>query len=79
MKLTVLRARSYSELRLGLEPTCHARTQTQPKPSLGLKPMVLIRITHPVSGLTEVQFLHVSTQKELSERQSDQQEIDLLR
>ena len=33
----------------------------------------------PVSGLTEVQVLHVSTQKEFSERQSDGQEIDLLR
>ena len=33
----------------------------------------------PVSGLTEVQVLHVSVQKEFSERQSDKQEIDLLR
>ena len=32
-----------------------------------------------MSGLTEVQVLHVSVQKELSERQSDRQEIDLLR
>ena len=37
-----------------------------------------IRITHPVSGLTEVQVLHVSAQKEFSERQSDMQEVDLL-
>ena len=31
-----------------------------------------------MSGLTEVQVLHVSMQKEFSERQSDRQEIDLL-
>ena len=54
----------------------HARTQTQPKPRLG--PTVLIRITHPMSGLTEAQVLHASSQKEFSERQGDRQEIDLL-
>ena len=32
-----------------------------------------------MSGLTEVQVLQVSAQKEFSERQSDRQEIDLLR
>ena len=32
-----------------------------------------------MSGLTEVQGLHVSAQKEFSERQGDRQEIDLLR
>ena len=32
-----------------------------------------------MSGLTEAQVLHVSVQKEFSERQSDRQEIDLLR
>ena len=37
----------------------------------------LIRITHLVSRLTEV--LCVSAQKEFSKRQSDRQEIDLLR
>ena len=31
-----------------------------------------------MSGLTEVQVLHVSTKKEFSERQSHRQEIDLL-
>ena len=32
-----------------------------------------------MSGLTEVQVLHVSELKEFSESQSDRQEIDLLR
>lgn len=32
---------------------------------------LLIRITHPMSGLTEVQVLCVSAQKEFSERQGD--------
>ena len=36
-------------------------------------------VIFPVSGLTEVQVLHVSGQKEFSERQSDRQEVDLLR
>ena len=31
-----------------------------------------------MSGLTEVQVLHVSIQKEFSERQSNRQKIDLL-
>ena len=33
---------------------------------------------HPVSGLTEVQVLPASVQKEFSERPSERQEIDLL-
>ena len=48
------------------------------KPRLGLEPKE-VRITHPVSRLTEVLVLHVSEQKEFSERQGDRQEIDLLR
>ena len=32
-----------------------------------------------MSGLTEVQVLYASAQKEFNERQSDKQEIDLLR
>ena len=32
-----------------------------------------------MSGLTEVQVLYASAQKEFSERQSDRQEINLLR
>ena len=55
-------------------------TQTQSKARLRLEPTVfLIKITHLVSGLAEVQVLSVSAQKEFSERQSDRQEIDLLR
>ena len=38
-----------------------------------------MRITHLVSGLTEVQGLCVSAQKEFSKRQSDRQERVLLR
>ena len=50
------------------------------KPRLGLEPMVFkIRITHLVFGLTEAQVLCVSAKKKFSERQSDRQEIDLLR
>ena len=37
-----------------------------------------IRTSRPVSGLTEVQGLPISAQKEFSERQSDRQEIELL-
>ena len=37
-----------------------------------------MRITHPGSGLTEVQILCASAQKEFSERQSDKQEIGVL-
>ena len=33
---------------------------------------------HPVSGLTEVQVLPASVQKEFSERPSERQEIDVL-
>ena len=39
----------------------------------------LFGVLVPVSGLTEVQVLHASMQKKFSERQSDRQEIDLLR
>ena len=46
-------------------------------PDWDLNPMFSIRITHPVSGVTEVQVLHTSSQKEFIERQSDRQEIDL--
>ena len=42
-----------------------ARTRTQPKPGLPTE------ITHLVSGLNEAQVLDVSSQKEFSERQSD--------
>ena len=56
---------------------------TQQKLRLGLEPTFfffpLIRITHMVSGLTEAQVLCVSAEKEFRERQSDRQEIDLLR
>ena len=53
--------------------------------ALGLVQVVLLSCFHslgglvPVSGLTEVQVLHVSAQKEFSERQSDRPEIGLLR
>ena len=39
----------------------------------------LMRTTHLVSGLTKVQVLCVSAQKEFSKRQSDRREIDTLR
>ena len=56
----------------GLEPS--------QKPDRDLNPRFFkIRITHPVSELTEIQALGASVQKEFSERQSDRQEIDLLR
>lgn len=53
--------------------TC-AGTLTQPTFRLDLKPFylfILIKITHLVLGLTEVQVLYVSVQKVFSERQSD--------
>ena len=56
---------------LGLKPSLN--------PDWDLNPRFLIRITHQVSGLTEVQVLPASEQKEFSERQSDREEIDLLR
>ena len=37
------------------------------------------RVTHLVSGLTEAQGFCVSVQKEFNKRQSNRQEIDLLR
>ena len=37
-----------------------------------------LALTHLMSGLTEVQVLYASNQKEFSERQSDRQEIALL-
>ena len=45
------------------------------KTALGLAPTLLIKITHLVSGLIEVQILHVSTQKEINKRQSDREKI----
>ena len=61
----------------GLEPSpnsdwnlsLQARTQTY---------SLLIKITHPVSGLTEDQILFVSAQEGIEQRQSDRQEVDLL-
>lgn len=55
--------------------------QTQPGPRLGLEPIFpfLIRSTYLESRLTEAQVLCISAQKELSERQSDSEDIDLLR
>ena len=40
---------------------------------------LFIEITHLVSGLNEARVLDVSSQKELSERQSDREEVDLFR
>ena len=54
-------------------------TRIQPNPVWDLNSQFKIRITHQVSGPTEVQVLHASVQKEFSERQSDRQEIDVLR
>ena len=56
----------------GLEPSLNPDWVLNPR-------FFLIRITHPVPGLTEVQVLCASAQKEFSERQSDRQEIGLLR
>ena len=56
------------QLRLDLNP--RAGTRTQPKPRLGLEPL-LVEITHLVSGLNEAQVLYVSSQKEFTERQND--------
>ena len=47
-------------------------------PSIGMKNASLVGDSVPMSGLTEVQVPHASTQKEFSERQSDRQEADLL-
>ena len=61
-------------------------TRTQPEPRLGLEPTVLfcfvlfsLESLNPVSGISEVQVLCTSARKEFIERQSDRQEIDLLR
>ena len=61
-----------------------ARAQSQPKPSLGLKPTWLgLELSqnpqHLVSGPSEVQILDVSSQKEFSERESDREEVGLFR
>ena len=48
-------------------------------PDWDLNARFQVKFTHPVSGLTEVQVRCVSAQKEFSERQSDRQEIDVLR
>ena len=46
---------------------------------MGTPHCFLIKITYLVSGLTEVQVLYVSAQKEFSKRQNDRQEVDLLK
>ena len=56
---------------LGLEPGQN--------PDWDLNSWFLIRITQLVSGLTEVQVLHASVQKEFSKRHSDRQEIDFIK
>ena len=55
-------------LSLGPSISCLITTDHQGIPS---NHCLLIKITHGVSGLTEVQVLYVSVQKEFSERQSD--------
>lgn len=44
---------------------------------MGLEP-ILTETGQLISGFSETQVLHISVQRELSERQSDRQEIDLL-
>lgn len=57
-----------AQLRWDLNP--HSSTQTH---------CLFIENANLVSGLTEVQVLYVSEQKEFSRRQSDRKEVDLLR
>ena len=61
-----------------------AGTPTQPKRCLGLEPMWLglkpsQNPWYLVSEPNEAQVLKVSSQKEFSKRQSDRQEVDLIR